>query len=218
MIEEKLIILFCAPLPSLIWLVFFLSQEKEKEPKLKIAEIFLWGAVFAFFLCFLFLFLKNELSLLGPLFNFLSPFFEEFAKFLPFYFFVKNSKSFNKPEDGMVYMMTSGLGFAAVENFFSFWSAKFEFFVPLFLLRFFTATFLHALSSGLWGYFLATFYFFEKKVSKIFFGFFLASFTHLFYNMILDVSKVPVFGGALIYLIFLFFVVFALFKKLWEKS
>lgn len=210
-----LLLILISPLPSLIWLYFLLRAEKEKEPKIKIFEIFCWGVNFAFFLILVLIFFSQKLILS----DFLSPFVEEFVKFLPFYLFVRKSKFFNKPEDGIVYMVTSSLGFVAVENFLLSLSpsssASSSVLFLFFLLRFLTGTYLHALSGATFGYFLSSFYFLEKKIWKVFLGFLLAGFFHFFYNLLIEMEKVEI---LIFYLLSLTILIYILFKKLWRVS
>lgn len=206
-----LLLILISPLPSLIWLYFLLRTEREKEPKTKIFEIFCWGVNFALFFVLMLVLFSKKLFFS----DFLSAFFEEFFKFLPFYLFVRKSKFFNKPEDGVVYMVTSALGFVAIENFLYLFTSSSSTLFLFFLLRFLTATYLHALCSAILGYFLASFYFLEKKLWKIFLGFLLASFFHFFYNFLIEMGKVE---ALIVYLLFLTVLISLSFKKLWRVS
>lgn len=72
---------------------------------------------------------------------------------------VLNHREFDEPVDAMLYMIIAALGFAALENLLILlpMSAHFQFFEAAFVsvFRFIGATFLHALCSGLVGYYLA---------------------------------------------------------------
>lgn len=85
---------------------------------------------------------------------------EEVLKYLVVRFLVLSHHEFDEPFDAMLYMIISGLGFAALENILVFLSQtilgqNFGDVLSLLVFRFLTATFLHALCSALIGYFLA---------------------------------------------------------------
>ena len=126
-------------------------------------------------------------------------FVEEFLKFLVIKIKVLNDPEFDEPIDAMIYMIIAALGFAAgenllillsvgnqgaVTNIFSsllhdLWSQIFE----ISLLRFLGATFLHALSSAIIGFFIGLSFFKKEKRRKlIIVGLFLATLLHGLYN------------------------------------
>jgi len=121
---------------------------------------------------------------------------EELAKFFIVRQKVINNKEFDEPPDAMLYMIITALGFAALENLL--------YLSPLLLpswfpetarlslvqaalvtgFRFIGATFLHALASGLIGYFLAYSIFFPKrKYLLITTGIIIASILHGLFNI-----------------------------------
>lgn len=93
---------------------------------------------------------------------------EELAKYLAARKTAIKNSELDEPTDVMLYMIIAALGFAALENLL----ILFPLFKPSFLfletflvsvLRFAGATFLHALCSGVFGYFLALSFFEPKK-------------------------------------------------------
>lgn len=86
-------------------------------------------------------------------------FTEEMLKYLVVKKMALNHHELDEPVDLMIYMIVSALGFAALENLLILlpMSANFQFFEAAFvsIFRFVGATFLHALCSGLIGYYLA---------------------------------------------------------------
>ena len=111
---------------------------------------------------------------------------EEILKYLVVKINLKNSE-LDEPIDIMLYMIIAGLGFAAFENILILIGAHPLFTLPdIFILTFFrfiTATFLHALCSGVIGYFWALSFYQTKQKKKLFFtGLILASLLHGFYN------------------------------------
>ena len=84
---------------------------------------------------------------------------EEVFKYLVVRQMVLKSPEFDEPIDAILYMIITALGFAAAENLLILFplSTPFQFFETFFVsgFRFVGATFLHALVSGLVGFFLA---------------------------------------------------------------
>ena len=123
-------------------------------------------------------------------------------------------------------MISAALGFAAIENILVMFNL-----VPngantalnTLALRFAGATLLHALASGLLGYFLAMSWFFQEHKKKlIVFGLIIATLFHAAFNMLIasaQESANPVVG--LVYtsflLIILAFLVSILFDKIKER-
>lgn len=196
-----------ALLPSFIWLLFFLRKDVHPESNLMILKIFFWGvfsAVPAVFieLGFFQITGRPPLSYLPPsLISFLNIFIgvaltEETLKYLVVKKKVLKSPEFDEPLDAMLYMIIAALGFVFLENLLIFLSPK-TFLLNLsetFVLtgfRFISATFLHALTSGTLGYFLALSFLTTKRRSTLLFnGFFLAAVLHGLYNLaIMNMGK-----------------------------
>ncbi len=164
------IIIFLGILPSFVWLLFFLRKDIHPEPKSMILKVFLLGALSAMMAVF------SETGFQEILFDFnLFPgsvlFFilywflgvgaiEEVLKYLVVRLLILSHHEFDEPTDAMLYMIISGLGFAALENILivisqTILNKPFGETLFLVLFRFLTAVFLHALCSALIGYFLA---------------------------------------------------------------
>jgi RsiW-degrading membrane proteinase PrsW (M82 family) len=179
--------------PSIIWLLFYLRKDTHPESNKMIIKIFLLGMLAAIPAALIELGIRPfVLPLLSSLFfSFLYVFLgialvEEFFKYLVVKEKVLKNPELDEPPDLMIYMIVSALGFAALENLLIlFGLGAFHFFETFFvaLLRFVGATFLHALASGLLGYFLAL-SFFEPKRKKLLFlsGLFGAAALHGLYN------------------------------------
>jgi RsiW-degrading membrane proteinase PrsW (M82 family) len=131
-------------LPAIVWLIFWLKQDKEKpEPRIMIIIAFIGGIIAVFGSLYLEkicaeIDIKNLLSgdFLKPLLTwiqnisteekitlkslliviFFAPIIEEFLKFIMAYFLVLRSKDDDESIDPMIYMITVALGFAAIEN------------------------------------------------------------------------------------------------------
>jgi len=111
---------------------------------------------------------------------------EEIFKYLVVKEKVLSDPEFDEPVDAMLYMIISALGFAALENILIFFSEVFEKNYETFLLsviRFLSATFLHALCSGLVGYYLArSFFEIQKRFKLIATGLTVSIILHGLYN------------------------------------
>jgi len=124
-------------------------------------------------------------------------FVEEILKYLVVKKTVLNHHEFDEPVDAMLYMIIAALGFAALENLLILlpMNAHFQFFEVAFvsIFRFVGATFLHALCSGLIGYYLALSLFQTKHGLKLIIkGMVIATLLHGLY----DFSIMKVEGGA----------------------
>ena len=99
---------------------------------------------------------------------------------------IKNSEC-DEPTDIMLYMIISALGFAALENLLILLplASPFQFFETFVIssFRFVGATFLHALASGVFGYFIALSFLEKKNKTKLFLkGLIAAVFLHGLYD------------------------------------
>jgi RsiW-degrading membrane proteinase PrsW (M82 family) len=212
-----------------------------------IFRVFLYGMLFAFLaflvegflliiLSSLFIFQK-----LSPFFQLLVTLFyiffgvafvEEFFKYLVVKKKVISQPEFDEPVDALIYLITAALGFAAFENFLILFSFQ-NFFLPqkeiiyffdyflnlasISIFRFLSATFLHALVSGIVGYFLAL-AFFQKKKYALFWGLSIATFLHGLYNFsIIKIEGNLKFLVPGFILISLTFLLFRCFKELKNK-
>lgn len=183
--------------PSIIWLLFFLRKDAHPESNPMVLKIFFYGmlaALPAVFIEFGFFGTIGALPISPPLLISLLNIFvgvafvEEFLKYLVVRGKVLNSPELDEPLDVMLYMIISALGFAAVENLLIFLSPdtfNLELGETLFLaaFRFISATFLHALASATFGFFIAL-SFYETKKQNLFLGIglFLAVILHGLYN------------------------------------
>ncbi len=188
---------FFGLIPTILWLWFFLGEDKNPESKKTIIEVFLYGMVFALIALYFLNYLKSyftyhefgfALLFLGII---LVPFIEEITKYLSFRFTALKHHELDEPVDFMIYMITAALGFAAMENILMSFSLTHEtnliesmFFLNI--VRLVGANFLHALCSAILGYFLAlSFYRLKDKKRLILIGFTLATLLHISFNLIM---------------------------------
>src|SRR3989338_9176125 len=119
-------------LPPILWLAFYLREDRHPEPKYLLALTFIGGMASAILAivgeCLMIEFMGatcggSALFSLNPLYVFLGiSLIEEYVKYLPVKFLVLSrcqnhtTCDFDEPVDAMIYMMTAAMGFAAFEN------------------------------------------------------------------------------------------------------
>lgn len=182
-------------LPSFIWLMFYLRKDHHPEAHQMVLKIFFWGlliAVPAVLLEMGFFKIVDELQLPTSLAVFLNvfvgvAFIEELLKYLIVQNHVLHHREFDEPVDAIIYMIVAALGFAAAENILILlqlgpavlWDKA----VEISAFRFLGATFLHTLSSGLIGFFLALAILEKKNRAKLIVaGLVISALLHGFYN------------------------------------
>lgn len=191
----------CGVIPAMIWLTFWTREDRENpEPKIMIALAFTGGVIAVFLSLFLEKYfyglgLKNIIATnfsghLLPWFKataeqykmqldnlllvvIFAPLIEELTKFIFAYILVLRSRDNDEPLDPMIYMITTALGFAAIENTLFLLSPieKNNVILTIFTgnMRFIGATLLHTISSATIGLFMS-FSFFSFKIRKTFFA------------------------------------------------
>ncbi len=193
---EFILYLLLGMLPAFLWLLYFLRKDIHPESRKEIAKIFLFGALatgptFFVELALTKVFALNFIpSLIG---SFLSIFIgialvEEVAKYLVVRFKALPSPEFDEPMDTIIYMVTSAMGFAGVENIILFFSPAFNqsnLLDPflLSLVRFLGATLIHALASATVGFFIALSILHQKHhIRWLIAGLTIATILHGLYN------------------------------------
>ena len=194
--------------PSIIWLLYFLKKDVHPESSRMIILVFLLGmAVVPLaailecipiglggegkFQCFL----PDSFKVLFPslwgviLYAFLGiALIEEAAKYLVVRLKVLRDPELDEPLDVMLYMIIAALGFAAIENILILFSPGKPLLIQeasfIIAFRFIGATFLHALCSGVIGYFMARSFFAPKfKAALLSIGFAMAIVLHGLFNL-----------------------------------
>jgi RsiW-degrading membrane proteinase PrsW (M82 family) len=203
-------------LPSFIWLCFYLRKDAHPEPKTLVLKIFFYGMLATIPAALLEIGILNgigKLSLSPMVTIVLSTFLgvaliEEVSKYLAAKKGVFDNPELDEPTDVMLYMIIAALGFAALENIlglfklgnslptntlsffptsFDFWEQLFYTTLPFFFLRFLGATFLHTLSSGTLGFFLALSFLETKNRRRLLIlGFLIAISLHGLFNLSLS--------------------------------
>ncbi len=179
-------------LPSIIWLLFYLRKDVHPEPNYMVIKIFIWGMLATLPTILIELGTSSLFSLLSKLplsslfyYLFCIALPEEMMKYLVVKDKVLKSSELDEPTDVILYCIIAALGFAAFENsfFLIFYQLQFLKIVLVASFRFLGAVFLHALCSGILGYFLAySFYQPKKELFHFFSGISLSVLLHGFFN------------------------------------
>ncbi|MDP2641490.1 MAG: PrsW family intramembrane metalloprotease [Candidatus Yanofskybacteria bacterium] len=189
-----LLFLFFGIAPSIIWLLFYLREDVHPEPKWMIRKVFLWGMLATIPVIFIEMGLRGAIHSVLPspyafyVYMFLGvALIEELAKYAVVRLRVYKTSAIDEPPDVMIYMIVAGLGFAALENVLMLFGlgplAALSDILLITLLRFAGATFLHALVSGLFGYFIAISWYNKKyKALVSITGLVIAVFLHGLFN------------------------------------
>ena len=188
--------LLMAIAPSIALVVYFYKQDKRKpEPKGLITRVFFLGILFIlpagvveYFFDIVFKQLNNMPLLYHSLKAFIiAAFIEELFKLILIKKFVYNNPHFDEIMDGIVYTIVASLGFACLENVIYVIDGG----MGIALIRAFTAVPMHALASGIMGYYIGKAKFSEpgqQEKSLIYKGLRLAIVIHGFYNFFLFAS------------------------------
>ncbi|MEK7503159.1 MAG: PrsW family glutamic-type intramembrane protease [Patescibacteria group bacterium] len=186
--------------PPIIWLLFWLREDAHPEPKKEIVLVFFAGmasVIAALVLENVFLEANSVLKKvfgysLGAfqIFNLLSfALVEELSKTGAAFFTGIKSRFFDEPEDGIIYLVTAALGFAAAENaLFIAGSLKVGLSQSIVVsaFRFINAVLLHVSSAAIIGAgFAFSFYHKTRRIKEIAFAIILATLLHAFYNFLI---------------------------------
>jgi len=222
------ILLVLGFLPSIVWLAVFLTKDPRPEPKYLIVKVFLFGIIIAPVVVLLEAAIKeaadSRLNAFLPealTFFVLAAFVEEYMK----YWVVKSSvlykPDFDEPHDAIIYMIAAALGFAAMENIltaFKIYPDGFATTFGIISLRFTGATLLHALTSGIVGYFLGlAWFFYHFKRQIVAFGLVLASLLHLTFNYLLFLNPGAALPGNTVLLLGMLVFLLILFDRLKDR-
>ncbi|MDO8620632.1 MAG: PrsW family glutamic-type intramembrane protease [bacterium] len=158
-------------LPTLFWLWFWLREDRlHPEPRSLIFLSFTWGMLVVLLALPLEQWMWNitsnmTLVIIGW------AILEEVLKLVASYRGALRDRANNEPIDSLIYLITTALGFAALENtlFLAgvFKTGGFVDGLDLGILRFVGATLLHVVSSGALGFFLALGFYKRGSIKKI---------------------------------------------------
>lgn len=211
-------------IPSLIWLWFWLKEDRKKiEPKGLLTIIFILGMLSVVFVLPIQKFIQNVItSNEGEII--LWAFSEEVVKYLAAIVILYKSNHIDEPLDWPIYMITAALGFAALEN--TLFLIK-----PLSLgdtvvglltgqLRFLGSTLLHAVATGSIGIAMGLAFYVEQKYKKYYLimGLLFATALHSVFNFFIIKDAGNDFLRVLAFLWVITIIIMLLFEKLRRMS
>lgn len=191
-----------ALIPGFFWVWFYRRKDKKNPEPLKlIIKVFIWGMLITIpaigielAIDYFFPYSKSSSLLIITISSLLivAP-IEEVLKFFVVKEKIYNHKAFDEPLDGVIYAVVAALGFASLENILVIFSDGHN----AILLRFATATLMHAITSGIVGYYMGLLKFgkeqqkYSPKKKKYFIiqGLVIASLLHGLYNIVAGTSS-----------------------------
>ncbi|MFA5084327.1 MAG: PrsW family glutamic-type intramembrane protease [Candidatus Paceibacterota bacterium] len=188
-------------LPGLIWILFYLQEDPHPEPKRMILITFIVGGLMTLPVLLLQLLAQDTLDFFdigrnSVVMIAVLALIEEIFKFVAAFWVINKNPEFDEPIDAMIYIVTAALGFATVENVLimgNIFSGTNTFLLTASLntafnaiaLRFIGATLLHALASGLLGYYWAVGIIKKSLPKYLGFGLILAVLVHSVFNYLI---------------------------------
>ena len=194
--------------PSLLWLLFWLREDKKNpEPTGLIALSFMAGMVVVYFvlpvqqiIAVIMPTIMDGLHSLGVQYNFIVPpldtvktilwsFAEEFGKYATVFLVAYHTSDFDEPMDCVMYLITAALGFSAMENtLYILKDLSGSGFTDVLFngnMRFLGATVVHTASSALFGIAFAFAYYraYFWKIVAGFIGLVMAVLLHAYFNL-----------------------------------
>lgn len=198
-----LITILLGLLPGFAWLLFYLQEDTNPEPKKIVALVFAAGVLSAVVALLLELsascLLTNHITdcsrkiaggvELTPLLIIIFAAIEELVKFGAVWFTVAKTKYFAEPIDAMVYMAIAALGFATLENIGALYGQTTQLFMDGILetatFRLVGTTLLHTLTASVIGYFWALEIRSFKSGKLLAYGLFLGIALHVIFNYLI---------------------------------
>ena len=190
--DTLLISISLGVLPAVFWLLFWLYEDKKRpEPRGLILRAFIGGMLVVPIVIPLQIIGFKYFSLGVVAFTIVS-ITEEIFKYTSARITSLGSKENNEPLDPVIYMITTALGFAAVENTLFLiqdagMGAAASSLIITGNMRFLGATLLHVISSATVGVFMSLAFYRSKNIKKIFlfFGLILAIILHTVFNLLI---------------------------------
>jgi len=175
-------------LPPLVWLWFWLKEDKKRpEPRNLLILSFFAGALSILFVVPL-QFVAKDIFSTGLALLVAWAAIEEVAKYITAYIIDFRKRTYDEPIDSMIYLITVALGFASFENVLflikSAAAGSLSFSITTALMRFLGATLLHVFSSAFLGGIVALAFCRSSKIKRLYalLGLITATILHTLFN------------------------------------
>lgn len=208
-----------ALIPGIFWVWFYRRNDNNPEPRKLILKVFVAGMVitlpaivFEYAAEFFFPFInaKSIITVIISSLFIVAP-IEEYLKYYVVKRVALKNKAFDEPIDGVIYGVVAGLGFASLENLIVI-SAEGQ---GIIILRFATATLMHAITTGIVGYYLSMNKFSENNSKNtVWKGLLIAIVLHGLYNSIVSTQTTLTLFVLIIFLITMYIILAIRIKKL----
>jgi len=178
-------------IPGLIWLFFYLQEDPHPEPKSMIFMTFVVGGLMSVPVIIFQLWANDILTFFNIgsgaiIFIVVMALIEEIFKFLAAFWITYKNPEFDEAIDAMIYTVTAALGFATLENVLYLGNTdSLSMAFSTVALRFIGATLLHALASGILGYYWAKGIIKKSAFINIIYGLLGAGFVHSLFNLLI---------------------------------
>lgn len=210
-------------IPSLLWLWFWLKEEEHPEPKGLLTIVFIMGMLAVIFVLPIQKFIQSQVNT-HEMEIILWASAEEIFKYLAVLAILYRSNNASKPIDWPIYLITSALGFAALENALFLVKPLLSEGTTVSLLtgqlRFLGSSLLHTVSSGLIGIAIGLSFFMDefKKKFFLFVGFIVAIALHSTFNFFIIRNNGTDFLKVFAFLWVVTIIVMLLFEKVRRMS
>jgi len=176
-------------LPALLWLWLILKEDRvHPEPRMRLILSFLGGMMSVVAVIPLQILLVQAYSQ-QPFLTIGLAAIEEIAKFAFAYYFALKTFDADEPVDEIIYMVTTALGFAALENslFLAAPILDGNYLNGLLIAhaRFLGSTLVHVAGSGIIGIALARTFYKKNKTGTLLLGLIIATALHSLYNLLI---------------------------------
>jgi len=190
--QTILIALLGGILPALFWLWFWLREDKKRpEPHKLITLTFLGGFVAVLLALSAEKLIESYVFVGSVVMIILWAGVEEIFKYLTSYFMALRKRDMDEPVDGLVYLITTALGFAALENVLFLITPIYKNIVFESIvtgnMRFIGATVLHTLTSGIVGLFIGLSFYKNPLIKRVYLiiGLILSITLHSVFNLLI---------------------------------
>lgn len=201
MIDHEILIyaLLGGILPAILWLNFWLKEDRHQEPRKLIIGSFLFGGLSVFIA----LPIEHFFNGILPHYSFIALFSwaatEEMVKLLAAYFVALRTRFNDEPIDATIYLLSSALGFSAIENSLfllkPFSSGEFIIGLTTMNLRFVGASLLHIVCSLIIAIGIGFAFYKKNWIKKIalLVSFLIATLLHTLFNNFIITSEYSIF-------------------------